>query len=179
MTTYRIAVIPAAWEVLTAAAEAHGGFRLEAVYYDWGGYYLRTGRMMPEDGLDRLRESDAIFPGAVGDPAVPDHVSLWALLLPTHQTFDLYVKLRPVRLLRGVRSPLAGRKPGSIDMVCIRENTEGEYCGVGGRVHRGFDCEGVERVVRYAFELARRRKRRLASFTKSTPFGTACPSGMR
>ncbi len=197
MTTYRIAVIPgdgvgpevipAAWEVLTAAAEAHGGFRLDPVYYDWGcGYYLKTGRMMPEDGLDRLRESEAIFLGAVGDPAVPDHVSLWGLLLPIRQNFDLYVNLRPVRLLRGVRSPLAGREAGSIDMVCVRENTEGEYCGVGGRVHRGFDFEvavqadvftrkGVERVVRYAFDLARRRNRRLASVTKSNAFQYSMP----
>ncbi len=197
MTRYRIAVIPgdgvgqevipAAWEVLTAAAEAHGGFRLDPVYYDWGcGYYLKTGRMMPADGLDRLRESEAIFLGAVGDPAVPDHVSLWGLLLPIRQSFDLYVNLRPVRLLRGVRSPLAGREAGSIDMVCVRENTEGEYCGVGGRVHRGFDFEvavqadvftrkGVERVVRYAFDLARRRRRRLASVTKSNAFQYSMP----
>ena len=180
-------VIPAAWQVLTAAAEVHGGFELVPTYYDWGcAYYLKTGRMMPDDGLERLRDSDAIFLGAIGDPAVPDHVSLWGLLLPIRQSFDLYVNLRPVKLLRGVRSPLAGREPGSIDMVCVRENTEGEYCGVGGRGHRGFDFEvavqadvftrrGVERILRYAFELARRRRRKLASVTKSNAFQYSMP----
>ncbi len=146
---------------------------------DWGSaWYREHGEMMPADGIDQLRSYDAIYLGAVGSPEVPDHVTLWGLLLPIRQVFDLYVNLRPVRLLPGVTSPLAGRTSDDIDMVCVRENTEGEYGGVGGRVHRGgaqevgiqvdvFTRHGVERIARYAFELARSRRRRLASITKS------------
>jgi tartrate dehydrogenase/decarboxylase/D-malate dehydrogenase len=134
--------------------------------------------MMPEDALDQLRDSDAIYLGAVGFPGVPDHVSLWGLLLPIRQQFDLYVNLRPARVLEGIASPLRDRGPADIDMLCIRENTEGEYVGLGGRFHVGkaeetalqtslFTRRGVERIVRYGFERARERKHRLASATKS------------
>jgi tartrate dehydrogenase/decarboxylase/D-malate dehydrogenase len=134
--------------------------------------------MMPPEALDLLRRFDAIYLGAVGLPSVPDHISLWGLLLPIRQTFDLYVNLRPVRLMAGVECPLRGKRPGDVDFLCVRENSEGEYSGVGGRVHRGlghevglqtdvFTRHGVERIVRYAFDLARTRERRLTSITKS------------
>jgi tartrate dehydrogenase/decarboxylase/D-malate dehydrogenase len=135
--------------------------------------------MMDADALDRLQEFDAIYLGAIGDPAVPDHVSVWELILPIRQRFDQYVNLRPMRLLPGVPGPLAGRTAADIDMICVRENSEGEYAGVGGRLHAGtphevaeqtgvFTRRGVERIARFAFELASRRpRRRLASATKS------------
>jgi tartrate dehydrogenase/decarboxylase/D-malate dehydrogenase len=135
--------------------------------------------MMPEDGIDRLRSLDAIYLGAIGHPTVPDHISLRELLLKIRFTFDLYVNLRPVEILPGLQSPLAGKGPAEIDMLFIRENTEGEYSGLGGRFKRGtpdevaiqssiFTRKGVERIIRYAFEQARRRPRkRLASATKS------------
>jgi tartrate dehydrogenase/decarboxylase/D-malate dehydrogenase len=170
-------VIPAALSVLSAAAD---GFRLETTEFPWGcDFYRQTGRMMDADGLERLRAFDAIFLGAVGTPGVPDHVSVWELILPIRQRFDQYVNLRPMRLLPGVTGPLAGRGAADIDMVCVRENAEGEYCGAGGRLYVGspqeialenavFTRRGIERIVRYAFELASRRPRRLlASATKS------------
>ena len=135
--------------------------------------------MMPADGLERLRASDAIFLGAIGAPTVPDHVSVWELILPIRQRFEQFVNLRPMRLLAGVPGPLRDRAPADIDWVCVRENSEGEYAGLGGRLHRGtphevaeqtglFTRRGIERVVRYAFELAMTRPRRLlASATKS------------
>ena len=134
--------------------------------------------MMPEDALAVLREYDAIYLGAVGSPEVPDHVTLWGLLLPIRQRFNQYVNLRPIKLFPGIDGPLRDKGPAEIDMVCVRENSEGEYAGVGGRVHTGFPHEvalqvdvftrtGVERIARYAFELARRRRGRLASITKS------------
>jgi tartrate dehydrogenase/decarboxylase/D-malate dehydrogenase len=135
--------------------------------------------MMPEDGLEQLRKFEAIFLGAVGFPGVPDHVSLWGLLIPIRRGFQQYVNLRPVRLLPGVRSPLAGRTSSDIDMVIVRENNEGEYSEIGGRLYRGtpeelavqvamFTRKGCDRVIRYAFEQAMKRKRRhLTSATKS------------
>jgi tartrate dehydrogenase/decarboxylase / D-malate dehydrogenase len=185
--TYRIAlvpgdgigkeVIPAATGVLERAAE---GFRLEFEPFEWGcDYYLRCGRMMPEDGLERLRPFDAIFLGAIGHPSVPDHLSLRELLLRIRFGFDLYVNLRPVEILPGLESPLKGKTSEHIAMLFIRENTEGEYCGLGGRFKRGTEDEvaiqqavftrrGVTRIIRYAFEQARRRPpKRLASATKS------------
>ncbi|MDR7392889.1 MAG: isocitrate/isopropylmalate family dehydrogenase, partial [Armatimonadota bacterium] len=143
MRTYRIAVIPGdgigrevvpeGVRVLQAAARRFG-FSVDTVEFPWGcGYYLQHGAMMPSDGLEQLRAFDAILLGAVGDPRVPDHVSLWGLLLRIRKGFDLYVNLRPVRLLEGVPGPLAGRGPADVDMVFVRENTEGEYAGVGGR----------------------------------------------
>jgi len=166
--------------VLDAAAQADGGFRLEYTEFPWScRHYLDHGRMAPADFLDILRDFGAIYLGAVGYPGVPDHVSLWELLLPIRKTFNQYVNLRPVRLLAGIRSPLADRGPSDIDFVCVRENTEGEYAGVGGRVQTGTPTEvavqsgvftrlGVERVIVYAFELARNRKRKkVTSATKS------------
>ena len=186
---YRIAVIPGdgigrevtppALDALRAAGRG-SGIAFDFVELPWScEYYRQTGRMMDEDGLERLKAFDAIYLGAIGDPAVPDHVSLRELILPIRQQFDQYVNLRPIRLLPGVRSPLAGRGPADIDMICIRENSEGEYAGVGGwhaadtldeRVEQTgvFTRRGIERIVRYAFELAKRRPRReLASATKS------------
>jgi tartrate dehydrogenase/decarboxylase / D-malate dehydrogenase len=169
-------VVPAGRRVLESAAV---DFRLAWTDLPWGSeHYLQTGRMMPADALETLSGFDAIYLGAVGSPEVPDDVTLWGLLLPIRQHFDLYVNLRPVRLLPGVESPLRGQGAAEIDMVCVRENTEGEYAGVGGRAHMGhahevaiqtdvFTRRGVERVVRYAFELARGRRGRLASITKS------------
>jgi tartrate dehydrogenase/decarboxylase/D-malate dehydrogenase len=172
-------VVPEGQRVLEAAARRFG-FELAWTEFDWScETYARTGRMMPEDGLDRLRTHDAIFLGAVGFPGVPDHVSLWGLLIPIRRGFRQYVNLRPVRLLPGVRSPLAGRTPADIDMVIVRENNEGEYSEIGGRLYKGTDEElavqqavftrkGCDRVLRYAFELARTRPRKhVTSATKS------------
>ena len=171
-------VIPAGIEVVRRAAA--GSCQLEFVDFPWGcEFYLRHGAMMDADALDTLQGFDAIYLGAIGDPAVPDHVSVWELILPIRQRFDQYVNLRPMRLLPGVSSPLAGRGAAEIDMVCVRENSEGEYSGVGGRLHAGtphevaeqtslFTRRGVERITRFAFELAARRPRKLlASATKS------------
>ncbi len=188
MKTYRIAlipgdgigkeVVPAGVKVLKAAAEA-GDFALAFEQFDWGCEdYLRTGRMMPEDGLEQLRSFDAIYLGAIGHPTVPDHISLRELLLRIRFGFDLYINLRPVEILPGMESPLRGKSAADINMLFVRENTEGEYCGVGGRFKRGtpdevavqhsvFTRKGVERVMRHAFEQARRRRKRLASATKS------------
>ena len=169
-------VVPAAQRVLERAGERHGfGFRWQS--YDWGcERYLETGAMMPADGLDTLGGHEAIFLGAVGAPGVPDHVSLWGLLIPIRRAFEQYVNLRPIRLFDRVRSPLAG--PPRIDLVVVRENVEGEYSEVGGRLYAGqegelaaqlavFTRRGTERVVRYAFGLAEERAGRLVSATKS------------
>ena len=189
MKTHRIAVlagdgigkevIPAGVEVLKGAA-ARGGFALEFTPFPWGcDFYLRNGRMMDADAVDQLMTFDAIYLGAIGDPKVPDHISAGELLLPLRRRLVQYVNLRPVRLLPGIASPLAGRAAADIDIVCVRENSEGEYCGVGGRVHAGtadelaeqtgiFTRRGIERIARYAFTLAAARPRKLlASATKS------------
>lgn len=166
-------VIPAGLRVLETVAS----FDVETL--PWGAeYYARTGAMMPDDGISRLDGYDAIYLGAVGWPTLPDHVSLWGLLLPIRKAFQLYVNLRPVKLLPGVAGPLANRGPDEIDMVFIRENTEGEYSGTGGRVHVGTPYEvaveapvftrlAVERIARYSLELARKRSGSLISVTKS------------
>ncbi len=155
------------------------GLPLDFEELPWGcEHHARTGRMMPEDGLATLARYDAIYLGAIGWPTVPDHVSLWECLLPIRKTFEQYVNLRPVRLPPGIRSPLAGRGSADIDMLFVRENTEGEYSGTGGRVHVGTEAElavevpvftrrAVERCARYAFERARERRGRLVSVTKS------------
>jgi tartrate dehydrogenase/decarboxylase / D-malate dehydrogenase len=155
------------------------GLGLEFDQLPWGcEHYERTGRMMPSDALHTLARYDAIYLGAIGWPTVPDHVSLWECLLPIRKTFDQYVNLRPVRLPPGVRSPLAGRRPADVDMLFIRENTEGEYSGTGGRVHVGTPAEvavevpvftrrAIERCARYALGRARDRRGRLVSVTKS------------
>jgi tartrate dehydrogenase/decarboxylase / D-malate dehydrogenase len=172
-------VVAAGLRVLRRAAELDGGFELLAEELPWGSaYYGEHGRMAPEGFLETLRGYEAIYLGAVGSPSVPDHVTLWGLLLPIRQVFDLYVNLRPVRLIPGVDGPLRKAAPSDIDIMCVRENTEGEYCGAGGRVHEGLELEvglqtdvftrgGVERIARYAFELASTRRGRVASVTKS------------
>ena len=172
-------VVPAARQVLDAAGKRHG-FELAWEDFDWGcDLYERSGRMMPADGLARIAGHDAIFLGAVGWPTVPDHVSLWNLLIPIRRQFQQYVNLRPVRLFEGVPCPLAGKAPGSIDFMIVRENNEGEYSEIGGRLYAGTDDEmavqenlftrrGVDRILRFAFELAKSRPRRhLTSATKS------------
>jgi len=171
-------VVPAAQAVLDAAAAMHG-FSFAWQEFDWScERFERTGRMMPEDGLEQLREHEQIFLGAVGFPGVPDHVSLWGLLIPIRRSFQQYVNLRPVRLLPGLTSPLRDVPAGGIDMLVVRENTEGEYSDIGGRFGTGtaaevavqesvFTRRGVERVVRYALALAAGRGGRMASATKS------------
>jgi tartrate dehydrogenase/decarboxylase/D-malate dehydrogenase len=181
--TFRIAVIPGdgiGQEVVPEGIrvlDRLGSFQYE--HFPWGcQYYLQTGRMMDADGLERLVQFDAIYFGAVGWPSVPDHVSLWGLRLAICQGFDQYANLRPVRLLHGVESPL--RRAESMDWIVVRENTEGEYAGIGGRNLSGrghgkevaiqaglFTEEGCERIMRFAFELARRRRKKLTSVTKS------------
>jgi tartrate dehydrogenase/decarboxylase/D-malate dehydrogenase len=171
-------VIPAAIEVLERATPVDASLRFTE--FPWGcEFYRRNGRMMDADGFDQLQQFDAILLGAIGDPAVPDHVSVWELILPLRQRFDQYVNLRPMRLMPGVTGPLAGRTAKDIDMVCVRENSEGEYAGLGGRLHVGtphevaeqtgiFTRRGIERIARFAFETASKRpRRRLASATKS------------
>ncbi|HZT19413.1 MAG TPA: tartrate dehydrogenase [Dongiaceae bacterium] len=172
-------VVPAARTVLEAAGRRHG-IELAWEELDWGcDLYERSGRMMPSDGLARIAGHDAIFLGAVGWPTVPDHVSLWNLLIPIRRRFQQYVNLRPVRLFEGVPCPLAGKAPGAIDFLIVRENNEGEYSEIGGRLYPGteeemavqesvFTRRGVDRILTFAFELARRRPRkRLTSATKS------------
>ena len=196
MATYRIAVLPGdgvgvevvaeGIKVLEAAAGLHPGFAFRFQSFGWGTeFYLKHGHMMPEDGIQTLRGFDAIYLGAIGDPRLPDHLTLNGLLLPIRRSFDQYVCLRPALLYDGVASPLAGKAPGSIDMVVIRENTEGEYAQAGGRLYVGRPSEvaiqtaiytrgGCERVMRFAFDLARRRNRpqkKVTSITKSNAQG--------
>ena len=171
-------VVPEGIAAMEAAARRYG-FGLEWREFDWScETYAKTGRMMPEDGLDQLRPFDAVFLGAVGYPGVPDHVSLWGLLIPLRRSFQQYINLRPVRLLAGVESPLRDRAPGDIDFYVVRENNEGEYSSIGGRLYEGTEYEmamqqtvftrrGCDRVMRYAFELARTRKKHVTSATKS------------
>ncbi|MHA1530295.1 MAG: tartrate dehydrogenase [Alphaproteobacteria bacterium] len=189
MNTYRIAAIPgdgigaevisAGLEVLSALA-ARDGFQFEATHFDWGSdRYLREGAMMPADGLDQIKSFDAIYFGSAGDPRVPDHISLWGLRLAICQPFDQYANVRPARILPGIASPLRGIGPGDLDWVIVRENSEGEYSGAGGRVHQGHGLEvgmdvavftrtGVERIQRFALELAQSRPRKqLTLVTKS------------
>jgi tartrate dehydrogenase/decarboxylase/D-malate dehydrogenase len=159
-------VVREAQRVLEAIAKLHGGIKFEFVEFPWGcEYYLEHKTMMPEDGLRTLSDFDTILLGAVGWPGVPDHISLWGLLLPIRRHFQQYVNVRPVKLLKGMRSPLRDREPGDIDFVVVRENSEGEYSDIGGRIHSGtpyeaavqvnyFSRMGISRTVRYAFELA-------------------------
>ncbi|WP_420563656.1 tartrate dehydrogenase [Thalassobaculum sp.] len=190
MKTYKIAAIPADGigpEVIAAGLQAlealerrDGSFKLEVEHFDWGSdYYKKHGVMMPEDGRDQLKPFDAIFFGAVGAPDVPDHITLWGLRLPICQGFDQYANVRPTKILPGITSPLAGVGPGDLDWVIVRENSEGEYAGNGGRTHRGMPEEvgtevsiftrvGVTRIMRYAFKLAQSRPRKLLTVvTKS------------
>lgn len=188
MKTYKIAVIPGdgvgpevlkeGMKVLKQAAACSGAFSFEDAWFPWGcGYYLETGRMMPEDGIRILKAFDAIYLGAVGDPRVPDHVSLWDLLLKIRKSFDQYVNLRPVKLLKGAPCPLKDVAREDVNMTFIRENSEGEYAGSGSWLFKGkpnevviqdgvFSRAGCERIIRYAFETARKEKRSLTSISK-------------
>lgn len=171
-------VVPVGTAVLEAAARRFG-FDLSFDTFPWGcEFYLSHGHMMPAEGLEILGQYDAIYLGAVGDRRVPDHISLWGLLIPIRRAFMQYVNLRPVKLLDGIPSPLRRAVPGSIDIAVVRENNEGEYSDIGGRIYRGTDQEmavqqsvftrkGVERVMRYAFDLAGERKKHVTSATKS------------
>ena len=171
-------VVPEGLRVLEAVGHRRDiGFQWK--HFDWScERFLKTGRMMPEDGLDQLRRFDAIFLGAVGYPGVPDHVSLWGLLIPIRRAFRQYVNLRPARLLEGIECPVKHFKPGEIDFYVVRENNEGEYSQIGGRLYSNtaeemvvqetvFTRRGCDRVMRYAFELARKRKKHVTSATKS------------
>ncbi len=197
MAEYRIAVIPGdgigrevipeGIRVLEAAGAKHG-VRLQWQEFPWScDWYRAHGRMCPEDAPDILRKFDAVYFGAVGNPAiVADHISAWGLLINFRRWFDLYVNLRPVRLFEGLPCPLAGRKPGDIDYVVVRENTEGEYGNVGGRIYEGTEREivtqqavfsrtGVDRIMKYSFELAKTRSKHLTSCTKSNGISITMP----
>jgi tartrate dehydrogenase/decarboxylase/D-malate dehydrogenase len=197
MKRYRIAVIPGdgigrevvpeGVRVLEAVGKKHG-IEFEWENFDWScERYLATGRMMPADGIARIRSHDAIFLGAVGWPTVPDHASLWGLLIPIRREFQQYVSLRPVRLMPGVESPLARKQAGDIDMMIVRENNEGEYSSVGGRIYDGTEFEtavqqsiftrhGVDRIMHFAFKLAQTRPRKhLTSATKSNGITVTMP----
>jgi tartrate dehydrogenase/decarboxylase/D-malate dehydrogenase len=190
MKTYKIAtipgdgigkeVVPAGQEVLAALAASSKAFQFEFEDFDWGGdYYRQHGVMMPADGLDALRDKDAILFGSAGDPDIPDHITLWGLRLKICQGFDQYANVRPTRILPGIDGPLKRCAPEDLNWVIVRENSEGEYSGVGGRVHQGHPIEaatdvsmmtrvGVERILRYAFKLAQSRPRKLLTVvTKS------------
>ena len=173
-------VVPAGQQVLQAIAASSSGLRFEFENFDWGGdYYRQHGVMMPADGLEPLRNKDAILFGSAGDPDIPDHITLWGLRLKICQGFDQYANVRPTRILPGIDAPLKRCKPEDLNWVIVRENSEGEYSGVGGRVHQGHPIEaatdvtmmtraGVERVMRFAFKLAQSRPRKqLTVITKS------------
>ena len=180
-------VVPEGIRVLEAAAAKHG-LRFHWEEFPWScEQYLETGRMMPEDGLDQIRHHDAIFLGAVGFPGVPDHISLWGLLIPIRRGFRQYANLRPVKLMPGVPCPLAGRQVGDIDFIVVRENNEGEYSSIGGRLYEGTDQEmavqqsvftrqGVDRILKVAFDIAQSRpKKHLTSATKSNGIAITMP----
>ena len=173
-------VITAGLQVLDAIQKRDGGFAIDVIAFDWGSDYYKThGIMMPEDGTDQLKPFDAIYFGAVGAPDVPDHITLWGLRLPICQGFDQYANVRPTKIMPGINAPLADVGPGDLDWVIVRENSEGEYSGNGGRVHKGLPEEvatevsvftrvGVERIMRFSFALARSRPRKfLTVVTKS------------
>ncbi|MBQ8407278.1 MAG: tartrate dehydrogenase [Clostridia bacterium] len=188
MKTYKIAVIAGdgigpeviaeGVKILKTVADIDGSFGFDFTFFPWGcEYYLKEGRMMAEDGLETLKEYDAIFLGAVGYPGVPDHISLWDLLLVIRKSFDQYINLRPVKLLKGAPCPLADVKREDIDMLFVRENSEGEYAGSGAWLFKDqpnevviqngvFSRKGCERVIRYAYELAREQKKTLTSISK-------------
>src|ERR1700737_1617534 len=197
MKSYRIAtipgdgigqeVVPQGIRVLNAAGRKFG------INFDWDHlpwsceFYRKTGTMMPRDGLDRIRNHDSIFLGAVGFPSVPDHISLWGLLIPIRRTFEQYANVRPGRLMPGIQSPLRNRGVGDIDFIIVRENNEGEYSSIGGRLYEGTEFElatqqsiftrrGLDRILRYAFEVSAKRERKhLTSATKSNGITITMP----
>ncbi|MFV0450072.1 MAG: tartrate dehydrogenase [Vibrio sp.] len=190
MRTFKIAVIPGdgigkevipeGIKVIQALTEQRTDIQFEFDYFDWScETYLQTGKMMPDDGIEILSKYDSIYLGAVGFPNVPDHISLWGLLLPIRRSFEQYVNLRPIRLFEGIPCPLANKKPGDIDFYVVRENVEGEYSSIGGIQYAGsademvvqesiFTRKGTDRILKYAFELASKREtKRVTSATKS------------
>ncbi|WP_019122272.1 tartrate dehydrogenase [Brevibacillus massiliensis] len=199
MKHYSIALIPGdgigvdvireGKKVLDTVCELDGGFSLTYESFDWScEYYAKHGKMMPDNGLELLKGFDSIYLGAVGYPGVPDHVSLWGLLLPIRRSFQQYINIRPVKLLRGIKSPLANRDASDLDFIVIRENNEGEYSNMGGRIYEGtsqdmaiqnsvFTRTGVERVLRYAFKLAQEKgkRKRLTAATKSNGINHTMP----
>ena len=173
-------VIPEGEKVLEAISKRFSEITFQCERFDWGGdFYRKTGKMMPDDGLEPLRAKDAILFGSAGDPQIPDHITLWGLRLKICQGFDQYANVRPTRILPGIQTPLRNCTPDQLDWVIVRENSEGEYSGLGGRAHQGHPIEvasdmsimtrvGVERIQRFAFELARSRpKKHLTVITKS------------
>ncbi|MBT2740832.1 tartrate dehydrogenase [Bacillus sp. ISL-77] len=170
-------VVPAATDVLKTLSDIHGGLKFEFTTFPWScEYYLEHGKMMPEDGLERLKDFDSIFLGAVGNlKLVPDHISLWGLLIKIRREFEQVINIRPAKVLDGVRSPLLN--PKDFDLIVVRENSEGEYSSVGGKIYQGedeiaiqnaiFSRKGTERAMRYAFELAKKRRKHVTSATKS------------
>ncbi|MGY6211120.1 tartrate dehydrogenase [Cytobacillus firmus] len=199
MDHYSIALIPGdgigvdvvreGKKVLDTICNLHGGFSLTYKEFDWScEYFAKHGKMMPDDGLEQLKDFASIFLGAVGYPGVPDHVSLWGLLLPIRRQFEQYINLRPVKLLKGLDSPLAGKTSEQLDFIVIRENNEGEYSSIGGRMYEGTDLDmamqtsvftrkGVERVLRYAFDLAEKqgKKKHVTAATKSNGINHTMP----
>ena len=189
MKTYKIAVIAGdgigpevldeGIKVLNAAAALDGAFSFEFTHFPWGcDFYKQTGKMMDDDGIEQLSKFDAIFLGAVGAPGVPDHISLWGLLLAIRKSFDQYINLRPVKLLKGAPTPIKDATPENVDMIFIRENSEGEYAGSGSWLFKGkpnevviqdgvFSRKGCERVIRYAYELAKKEGKTLTSISKA------------
>ena len=181
-------VMTQAQRVLQLVEDIHGGVTFEVNPYEWNcDYYLKHGKMMPEDGLSILKDYEAILFGAVGDPKVPDHISVWELILPIRRAFQQYINLRPIKLLKGIQSPLVGKGVEDIDFVVVRENTEGEYSNSGGRLHAGTPYEvvvqnsvftrmGSERVIKYAYELAQKRgSKHLSVATKSNAINFSMP----
>lgn len=199
MRHYSIALIPGdgigvdvireGKKVLDAVCKLDGGVSLHYDSFEWScEYYARHGKMMPDDGLETLKSFDSIYLGAVGYPGVPDHVSLWGLLLPIRRSFQQYINIRPVKLLRGLKSPLADRTREELDFIVIRENNEGEYSSIGGRMYEGtdqdmaiqnsvFTRQGVEKVLRYAYRLAQEKgkRKRLTAATKSNGINHTMP----
>lgn len=198
MKNFKIALIPgdgigkevlsAGVKILSKVQESFKNFALKFDYFEWScEYYLQHGKMMPENALEILKDYDAIYLGAVGYPGVPDHISLWGLLLPIRRTFQQYVNFRPIKLFDGIKSPLVGLKPGDIDIVIIRENNEGEYSNMGGRIYEKTDREiaiqesiftrfGVERIIKYAFEYAiKNNRKRVTAVTKSNGISITMP----
>jgi len=181
-------VVPAGIKVLNKTAEVFGNFVFKFEEFEWNcEYYIKNGKMMPDNGIDILKNYDSIFLGAVGHPKVPDHVSLWGLLLPIRRRFEEYVNVRPVKLFEGINSPLCNKKPEDIDFVVIRENNEGEYSDMGGRIYHHSDREiviqesvftryGVERIIKYAFEYAKTHgRKKVTSATKSNGINFTMP----
>ncbi len=170
-------VVPASLEVLNTVAEVHGGLKFNFTSYPWScDYYLEHGKMMPDNGIQILQNYTAVFLGAVGDPQrVPDHVSLWGLLIKIRREFEQVINIRPAKYIKGIQSPL--HSPNDFDLIVVRENSEGEYSEIGGRIHKGedevaiqgavFTRKGTERAIRYGFKLAEQRKGRVTSATKS------------